>query len=30
VTVAFAIPLVVIAAFVEVYVSPHFILALRG
>ncbi len=30
VTVAFAIPLVVTAAFVEVYVSPHFILWLRG
>lgn len=30
VTVAFAIPLVVAAAFVEVYVSPHLILALRG
>jgi hypothetical protein len=30
VTVAIAIPLVVIAAFVEVYVSPHLILALRG
>lgn len=30
VTVAFAIPLVVGAAFVEVYVSPHLILALRG
>jgi hypothetical protein len=30
VTVAFAIPLVVTAAFVEVYVSPHLILALRG
>jgi hypothetical protein len=29
-TVAFAIPLVVTAAFVEVYVSPHLILALRG
>ena len=28
-TVAIAIPLVVIAAFVEVYVSPHLILALR-
>lgn len=30
VTVAFAIPLVVGAAFVEVYVSPHLIVALRG
>jgi hypothetical protein len=30
VTVALAIPLVVIAAFVEVYVSPHLIVALRG
>jgi hypothetical protein len=30
VTVAIAIPLVVTAAFVEVYVSPHLILALRG
>jgi len=30
VTVAFAIPLVVTAAFIEVYVSPHVILALRG
>jgi uncharacterized membrane protein SpoIIM required for sporulation len=30
VTVAFAIPLVVAAAFIEVYVSPHLILALRG
>jgi hypothetical protein len=29
-TVAVAIPLVVTAAFVEVYVSPHLILALRG
>jgi hypothetical protein len=29
VTVAIAIPLVVIAAFVEVYMSPHLILALR-
>ena len=29
-TVAIAIPLVVAAAFVEVYVSPHLILALRG
>jgi hypothetical protein len=29
-TVAIAIPLVVTAAFVEVYVSPHLILALRG
>lgn len=29
-TVAIAIPLVVIAAFIEVYVSPHVILALRG
>jgi hypothetical protein len=29
-TVAFAIPLVVTAAFIEVYVSPHLILALRG
>jgi hypothetical protein len=28
-TVALAIPLVVIAAFVEVYVSPHLVLALR-
>jgi hypothetical protein len=28
-TLAFAIPLVVLAAFVEVYVSPHVILALR-
>ncbi|HET6508646.1 MAG TPA: stage II sporulation protein M [Baekduia sp.] len=30
VTVAFAVPMVVAAAFVEVYVSPHLILALRG
>jgi hypothetical protein len=30
VTVAFAIPMVVAAAFVEVYVSPHLIMALRG
>lgn len=30
VTVALAIPLVVGAAFVEVYVSPHLIVALRG
>jgi hypothetical protein len=30
VTVAIAIPIVVTAAFVEVYVSPHLILALRG
>jgi hypothetical protein len=30
VTVAIAIPIVVAAAFVEVYVSPHLILALRG
>ncbi len=30
VTVAFAIPLVVAAAFIEVYVSPHLIIALRG
>ena len=30
ITVAIAIPLVVTAAFVEVYVSPHLILALRG
>jgi hypothetical protein len=30
VTVAIAIPMVVGAAFVEVYVSPHLILALRG
>jgi hypothetical protein len=30
VTVAIAIPLVVIAGFVEVYVSPHLILTLRG
>jgi hypothetical protein len=29
-TLAFSIPLVVLAAFVEVYVSPHVILALRG
>ncbi|WCB96899.1 hypothetical protein DSM104299_05669 [Baekduia alba] len=29
-TVAIAIPLVVAAAFIEVYVSPHVILALRG
>jgi len=29
-TVAIAVPLVVTAAFIEVYVSPHFILALRG
>lgn len=29
-TVAVAIPLIVVAAFVEVYVSPHLILALRG
>jgi hypothetical protein len=29
-TVAFAVPLVVTAAFIEVYVSPHVILALRG
>ena len=29
-TVAIAIPLVVVAAFLEVYVSPHLILALRG
>jgi hypothetical protein len=29
-TVAIAIPLVVTAAFIEVYVSPHLILALRG
>jgi len=28
-TLAFSIPLVVLAAFVEVYVSPHLILALR-
>lgn len=30
VTVAIAIPIVVVAAFVEVYGSPHVILALRG
>jgi len=30
VTTAIAIPIVVTAAFVEVYVSPHLILALRG
>jgi hypothetical protein len=30
VTVAIAVPVVVAAAFVEVYVSPHLILALRG
>ena len=30
VTVAIAIPLVVGAAFIEVYVSPHLILALRS
>jgi hypothetical protein len=30
VTVAIAIPMVVAAAFVEVYVSPHLIIALRG
>jgi hypothetical protein len=30
VTVAIAIPMVVSAAFIEVYVSPHLILALRG
>jgi hypothetical protein len=30
VTVTIAIPMVVIAAFIEVYVSPHLILALRG
>jgi len=30
VTVTIAIPIVVIAAFIEVYVSPHLILALRG
>jgi hypothetical protein len=30
VTVAIAIPMVVTAAFIEVYVSPHLILALRG
>jgi hypothetical protein len=30
VTVALAIPIVVASAFVEVYVSPHVILALRG
>jgi hypothetical protein len=30
VTVAIAIPMVVGAAFIEVYVSPHLILALRG
>jgi hypothetical protein len=30
ITVAIAIPLVVIAAFIEVYVSPDLILALRG
>jgi hypothetical protein len=30
VTVALAVPLVIIAAFIEVYVSPHLILALRG
>jgi hypothetical protein len=29
-TVAIAIPVVVTAAFIEVYVSPHLILALRG
>ena len=29
-TVAIAIPLIVAAAFIEVYVSPHLILALRG
>jgi hypothetical protein len=29
-TVAIAVPLVVTAAFIEVYVSPHVILALRG
>ncbi|HWH95104.1 MAG TPA: stage II sporulation protein M [Baekduia sp.] len=29
-TVAIAIPLIVTAAFIEVYVSPHLILALRG
>ncbi|HEY6761126.1 MAG TPA: stage II sporulation protein M [Baekduia sp.] len=29
-TVAISIPLVVTAAFIEVYVSPHLILALRG
>jgi len=30
VTVTIAIPMVVTAAFIEVYVSPHLILALRG
>jgi hypothetical protein len=30
VTVAIAIPMVVAAAFIEVYVSPHLIIALRG
>lgn len=30
VTVAIAVPILVVAAFVEVYVSPHLILALRG
>lgn len=30
VTVAVAIPVLVIAAFVEVYVSPHLVIALRG
>jgi uncharacterized membrane protein SpoIIM required for sporulation len=30
VTVAIAVPLVVTAAFVEVYLSPHLIMALRG
>jgi hypothetical protein len=29
-TLAFSIPLVLLAAFVEVYVSPHLIVALRG
>lgn len=29
-TLAFSIPLVVLAAFIETYISPHVILALRG
>ena len=30
VTVSVAIPLLIVAAFVEVYVSPHIVVALRG
>jgi uncharacterized membrane protein SpoIIM required for sporulation len=30
VTVSIAIPMLIAAAFVEVYVSPHIVVALRG